>query len=54
VIEYVAYPDLIYWLCICRDVRRGAASEVNAGDIGGGQGGEGDGDDEREDEGTEE
>ena len=53
-IEYVAHPDLIYWLGVCRDVRGGAAGEVNADDIGGGQGGEGDGDDEREEEGTEE
>lgn len=53
-IWYMAHPDLIYWLGICRDVWRGAAGEVNAGDIGSGQGGEGDGDDEGEDEGTEE
>lgn len=53
-IEYVAHPDLIYWLGVCRDVRGGAAGEVNADDIGGGQGGEGDGDDEGEEEGTEE
>jgi hypothetical protein len=48
------HSDLLYRLCIRRDVGDGAAGEMAAHDIESGQVGEGDGDEEREDESTEE